>query len=166
MTNNSKIVILICAAAVFIAVSIYWPTVSTRDLATEHSKETPPQNMPHALLLPQVASDQKPHAPVDPASAQEEELKVIRDGLRSLKIEDSATRATLAKKGYMAMESFLQNWKPIGKTTHELKDLFGMAKEEDDVHLLYAFDNGNYAWLFQFAIRNGRVVELTRPLSE
>jgi len=166
MTNNSKIVILICAAAVFIAVSIYSPTASTRDRTTTQSKEVPKRNMQHLSSLAQVASDQKPHEPVEPTSAQEEVLKVIGDGLRSLGSEDSAERARLAKAGHRAMESFLQNWKPIGKTTHELKVLFGMAMEENDDHLLYAFDNGNYAWLYQFAIRNGRVVELTRPLSE
>lgn len=168
MTTNSKIVIVICAAAaVFIAVSIYSPTASTGDREATPSREVPLRTMqPSPAILAQVARDQKPRESVNPTSAQEEVLKVIGDGLRSLETEDSAERARRAKAGHLAMESFLENWKPVGKTAHELKALFGMAKEENDGHLLYAFDNGNYAWLYQFAIRDGRVVELTRPLSE
>ncbi len=166
MTNNSKIVILICAAAVFIAVSIYGPRYPTHDQATTQSKEVPHRNMPPRSILAQAANDQISHEPVESTSAREEVLKVIGDGLRSLENEDNAERARLAKTGHLAMESFLQNWNPVGKTTHELKTLFGMAKEENDDYLLYSFDNGNYAWLYQFAIRDGRVVELTRPLSE
>lgn len=166
MTNNSKIVILFCSAAVFIAVSIDRPTAYTRDRGTEQSKKGPKQNMQPQSILAQVANDQKPHKLAELTSAQEEVLKVIKDGLSSLASEDNTERASLAKAGHLAMESFLQNWNPIGKTTHELKTLFGAAKEENDDHFLYAFDNGNYAWLYQFTIRNGRVTELTRPLSE
>lgn len=113
-----------------------------------------------------VVSDQKSHEPVESTSSQKEVLKVIRDGLRSLENEDSAERARLAKTGHLAMESFLENWNPIGKRQHDLKVLFGKAKEENADYLLYGFDNGNYAWLYQFSIRDGKVIELTRPLSE
>ena len=167
MTYKSKIVILICAtAALFIAVSMIGRNSSTGELRPTQSKQVPPRKMQPPAILAQGANDQKPRDPVVPTSAQEEVLKVIGAGLRSLENEDSAERAKLAKAGQIAMEAFLQNWKPVGKTTHELKTLFGMAKEENDEHLLYAFDNGNYAWLYQFTIRDGRVIELTRPLSD
>lgn len=100
------------------------------------------------------------------ASADLEMLRAIKSGLRSLEIEDNSIRGQLAKSGKDAMESFLERWNPIGRTPGELKSLFGKPKEEGSDYLLYAFDNGSYASLFQFAIRNGRVVELTRPMSE
>jgi predicted alpha/beta hydrolase family esterase len=165
MTNKSKIVIS-AVAALLIAVSINGRNSFTRERPETQRKQVPPQNMQPPAILAQVASDQKPREPVEPTSSQEEVLKVIGAGLRSLENKDGADRARLAKAGHIAMESFLQNWKPVGKTTHELKTLFGMAKEETGEHLLYAFDNGNYAWLYQFTIRDGRVIELTRPLSD
>jgi hypothetical protein len=64
------------------------------------------------------------------------------------------------------MESFLKSWNPIGRNPHDLKALFGKPKEENNDFLLYAFDNGSWAWLYQFEIRDGKVTELRRPLSE
>jgi hypothetical protein len=72
----------------------------------------------------------------------------------------------LTESGKAAMESFLKNWNPIGRTPDDLKALFGVPKEESHDFLLYSFDNGSYASLYQFEIRHGRVTELLRPKSE
>lgn len=93
-------------------------------------------------------------------------LKVIVSGLRSFESTSVAERSRLAGAGNLAIESLLQDWNPSGMTTNEIKTLFGVAKEENDDHLLYAFDNGSYAWLYQFVIKDGKVVEVNRPLSE
>lgn len=93
-------------------------------------------------------------------------LKVIVNGLRSLESTGVAERSRLAGAGNLAMESLLQDWNPSGMTTNDIKALFGVAKEESDDHLLYAFDNGSNAWLYQFVIENGKIVEVNRPPSE
>lgn len=100
------------------------------------------------------------------AQSLKKALKVIADGLHSLESEEGQTRAKRARSGNAAMESFLKTWNPIGKKPQDLRALFGEPREESDDFVLYAFDNGSYAWLYRFVIRNGTVVELTRPLSE
>ena len=103
--------------------------------------------------------------PVQPQSASNfTTLSVIQTGLRSL--EGGSDAARRAKSGHEAMDVFLETWSPIGRTPRELKGLFGEPKEERGDRLLYAFDNGNYSWLYQFVVRDGKVTELLRPLSE
>lgn len=166
MKNKATIVILICAAAAMTVVCFYHPTTSVPVGATASNKDLPPTRLQHPSLSAQVASGQKPREPVNLTAADLEALKVIGSGLRSLENDDVRERAKLARLGKEAMESFLKNWDPIGRTPHDLKSLFGEPKEAGDDFLLYAFDNGSYASLYQFVIRDGRVAELFRPKSE
>jgi hypothetical protein len=142
MNNKTTIVIAICAAAALAFLSLY------------------------RFAKTQTASEQKIREPVNFTTADLETLKLIGNGLRSLNNEDAGARAALAKSGQRAMESFLKSWNPIGRTPQDLKALFGEPKEETPDFLLYSFDNGNYAWLYQFEIHNGEVAGLTRPKSE
>jgi len=166
MKNKAIIVILTGAAAAVVVVSLYHSTTSTPVGATASSMDSPSQTLQPPSLSVQVANGQEPREPVNMTAADLEALKVIGSGLRSLENEDARERAKLARLGKVAMESFLKNWNPIGKTPQDLKVILGKPKEEESDFLLYAFDNGSYASLYQFVIRDGRVAELLRPKSE
>ena len=99
-------------------------------------------------------------------AADQEALKVIENGLRHIGNEAVESRDRRARTGNAAMESFLKNWKAIGRTPTDLKAVFGKPQRESNHRLLYSFDTGNYAWSYQFEVYNGSVVELKRPLSE
>ena len=166
MKNNAIKVILICAAVGAVVLVVYKPATSNSVVATAPNSDSPRGSIQGSPILTQTVSDQKHSESSILSSSEIEELKVIENGLRSLESEDGAERSRLARLGNAAMESFLKIKSPIGKTPDELKVLFGKPKEETDDFLLYAFDNGGSALLYQFVISNGRVVELTRPLSE
>lgn len=65
-----------------------------------------------------------------------------------------------------AMEQFLKTWNPIGRSAQELKAILGKPSDEKDGLITYMFDTGAFAWVFEFVLQNGKVVELKRPLSE
>ena len=165
MKNTATIITLTCAAVATIALVLYKPAARDTSVAIVPNNDTSKESIQHSPLLTQIASDQKYRESGELSSSGIEALKVIESGLRSLESDDGAERSRLAKLGNAAMESFLSSRSQIGKTPDELKALFGKPKEESNDYLLYSFDNGGYAWLYQFGIRNGRVVELTRPLS-
>ena len=71
-----------------------------------------------------------------------------------------------AAKAREAMESFLKTWDPVGRSADELKTTLGKPSIEKPGSITYMFDTGSYAWIFEFTLKNGKVVELNRPLSE
>lgn len=164
MKHNAIKAILIFAATATVVLVVHKLVTKDPVVLTAPNNKSPNGKTPKVLA--QIASGQKHRESGDLTPSEIEELKVIENGLRSLEAEDGAERSRRARLGNAAMESFLKSRSPIGKTPDELKALFGKPKEESNDFLLYAFDNGGSAKLYQFVVRNGIVVELTRPISE
>jgi hypothetical protein len=163
MKKQKKILMLFCAAAVAAVVFLFQFTTKVGVAPAIPREDSPGTRSQYPSATTQTSGDQARNGAGELSFAELESLKIIGDGLRSLKSED---RFRLAKAGNEAMESFLTGWNPIGRTSHELKAVFGQPKQEGSDFLLYAFDNGWFVWLYKFGIRDGRVVELTRPPSE
>lgn len=71
-----------------------------------------------------------------------------------------------AVKARDAMEALLKRWSPVGLTPAELMDVLGPPISERGNAVTYNFDNGAFGWIYQFEVEQGKVVRLTRPLSE
>jgi hypothetical protein len=103
MKNKAIIVILICAAATMAVISFYYLTPRALVGATASNGNAPSQSLQHSPLSAQVGSDHKPTEPANLTTADLETLKVIGNGLRSLKNKDVRARANLTESGTAAI---------------------------------------------------------------
>lgn len=65
-----------------------------------------------------------------------------------------------ARKAITAMGEFLKTWNPVGRTTGEIKSVFGNPSLEKKDSIQYKFDTGLNGCIYVFVINQGKVTAI------
>ena len=155
---NSKAFIFISATLCALVLVFYW--FSFREagghILPPKMKSSVAQGVPSSIPV----STEQPQVPAQ--RTNEDEVVNLADLQQIIKegFGKGAVKATIA------MEAFLKTWNPIGRSAQEVKATLGKPSVEKPDSIIYMFDGGAFGAIFEFVLRDGKVIELKRPPSE
>ena len=126
---------------------------------TSKSDKIAPQPTP----VLQQESKPPPKQPLDQMKTSDPKLPLIAD------LSAIVSGARIGKQGrdaVIAMHQLLQQWTPVGKGIADVESMLGKPSEENELQLVYRFDDGDQAYEWTLPIQKNVVISITKVLHE